>query len=178
LPGPLPRCRPFTQPYDRAELAADAAVHGIGVGFALIGISFLLQKVGKLPSLQGASVWVYSLSLVTVFVASAAYNFWPSVAGKLMLRRVDQSAIFLFIAATYTPLIAHAHDEPRRVLLGTIWSMAWIGVILKLGYPGRFERFSIVLCLALGWSGLLVYDSVFGSLSFSAVMLIVLGGVL
>jgi predicted membrane channel-forming protein YqfA (hemolysin III family) len=32
--------------------------------------------------------------------------------------------------------------------------------------------------LALGWSGLLVYDSVFGSLSFSAVMLIVLGGVL
>jgi hemolysin III len=63
---------------------------------------------------------MYSLCLVAMFIASAAYNFWPSVAGKLVLRRVDQSAIFLFIAATYTPLIAHAHDEPSRVLLGTI----------------------------------------------------------
>jgi hemolysin III len=121
---------------------------------------------------------MYSLCLVAMFIASAAYNFWPSVAGKLVLRRVDQSAIFLFIAATYTPLISHAHDEPSRVLLGTIWSMAWIGVVLKLGYPGKFERFSIVLCLALGWSGLFVYDAVFGRLPLSAVLLIVTGGVL
>jgi hemolysin III len=56
--------------------------------------------------------------------------------------------------------------------------VAWIGAILKLGCPGRFERLSIVLCLALGWSGLLAYDAVFSQLPGSTICLIVTGGML
>jgi len=155
--SPLPRCRPFTEPYDKAELAADAAVHFVGIGCALFGITLLVPKAEHLQALQGASVLIYGLSLVTLFITSAAYNFWPGIAGKLVLRRVDQSVIFLFIAATYSPLISVAHDEPSRVLLAAIWSTAWVGVVLRLGCPGRFERLSIILCLILGWSGLFVY---------------------
>jgi hemolysin III len=51
-------------------------------------------------------------------------------------------------------------------------------VILKLGFPGRFERLSIVSCLALGWSGLVAYDAVFSPLPGSTICLIVGGGVL
>jgi hemolysin III len=175
---PLPRCRPFTEPYDRAELMADAVMHVIGLTFAAVGMFLLTMKADKLPTLQNASVWVYSLCLAGVFATSAAYNFWPSIAGKLLLRRLDQSAIFLFIAATYTPFIAHAHEGPSQALIATIWGAACIGVILKLGYPGKFERLSIILCLALGWSGLFVYDAVFAGLPLSTIMFIVSGGVL
>lgn len=178
MPPPLPRCRPFTEPYDRAELVADAAVHSVGIGCALVGITLLVPKAEQLQTLQGASVWVYGLCLVMLFVTSAAYNFWPGIPGKLVLRRVDQSVIFLFIAATYTPLISLTNDEPSRILLAAIWSTAWVGAVLKLGCPGRFERVSIILCLILGWSGLLVYDDVFGRLPTSALVLIVAGGLL
>jgi len=109
-----------------------------------------------LPPVRTASVWIYGVGLVSMFAMSAAYNFWPNFSAKLILRRFDQSAIFLFIAATYTPFIALARAEPSGALLAGVWAVALIGVVLKLGCPGRFERLAITLCLALGWSGLLV----------------------
>jgi hemolysin III len=141
-------------------------------------MTLLVPKAEQLRMLQGASVLVYGLCLVMLFITSAAYNFWPSIAGKLVLRRLDQSVIFLFIAATYTPLISLTNDEPSRILLAAIWSTAWVGVILRLGCPGRFERLSIILCFVLGWSGLYVYDDVFGRLPLSALVLIITGGFL
>ena len=51
-------------------------------------------------------------------------------------------------------------------------------MILKLGYPGRFERLSIILCMALGWSGLFAYDAVFSQYPASTICLIASGGVL
>jgi hemolysin III len=178
VPQPLPSCRPFTEPYDRAELVADGVVHLVGIACAILGTALLVPKAVQLQALQGASVWIYGLCLVMLFIASAAYNFWPGIRGKLVLRRVDQSVIFLFIAATYTPLISLTNDEPSSIPLAAIWSTAWIGAVLKLGCPGRFERASIILCLILGWSGLVVYDDVFGRLPISSVVLIVAGGLL
>jgi hypothetical protein len=35
---------------------------------------------------------------------------------------------------------------------------AIIGIALKLALPGRFDRLAIVLCLLLGWSGVIAYD--------------------
>jgi hemolysin III len=146
----LPTCRPFTQPYDRAELIADAVMHASGLAFAVVGMILLIWKADGLSGFQSAPVWIYGIGLVTMFATSAVYNMWPVSSAKLMLRRFDQSAIFLFIAATYTPFIAQsAQSEPSKGLLVVLWTMAWIGVILKLGFPGRFERLSIVLCLAL-----------------------------
>jgi hemolysin III len=53
-----------------------------------------------------------------------------------------------------------------------------MGVGLKLGCPGRFERLAITLCLALGWSGLLIFEAVFASFRLSTVVLVVSGGIL
>jgi channel protein (hemolysin III family) len=156
VPPAFPRCRPFTAPYDRAELLVDGLLHAAGLAFALFGLVFLTEKAQVLPPVRTASVWIYGVGLVSMFAMSAAYNFWPNFSAKLILRRFDQSAIFLFIAATYTPFIALARAEPSGALLAGVWAVALIGVVLKLGCPGRFERLAIILCLALGWSGLLV----------------------
>jgi hemolysin III len=153
-------------------------MHAAGLAFALFALAVLAEKAESLPPIRTASVLIYGVGLVSVFAVSAAYNFWPGSSAKLILRRLDQSVIFLFIAATYTPFIALAHPEPDAGLLAAVWTVAWIGVGLKVGCPGRFERLAITLCLALGWSGLLIYDSVFASFPMSTVMLIVSGGIL
>jgi hemolysin III len=36
-----------------------------------------------------------------------------------------------------------------------VWLSAGIGMALKLGLPGRFDRLAVVLCLLLGWSGVM-----------------------
>jgi hemolysin III len=177
-PLAVPSCRPYTKPYDRAELIADAILHTAGLGLAVTGLFLLISMAGGLPGLQGTSVWIYGVGLVTLVATSMVYNAWPLGSTKLLLRRFDQSAIYLFIAATYTPIIARTDMVSNRIFLVVIWTVACVGLALKLAFPCRFERLAILLCLAMGASGLLVYDVVFSPLAPAAVCLIAVGGVL
>jgi hemolysin III len=174
----VPSCRPFTRPYDRAELIADAILHAAWIGFAVTGLALLISMAGGLPGFQGTSVWIYGVGLVTVVATSAAYNAWPLGSTKLLLRRFDQSAIYLFIAASYTPIIAQTDMVSNNIFLVVIWTLACLGLVLKLAFPSRFERLGILLCLTLGWSGLLAYDVVFSPLAPATVCLIMVAGVL
>ena len=98
---------------------------------------------------------------------------------RAWLRRLDHSAIYLLIAATYTPFIIQmGRSVIALALLGGVWSVAVIGIILKLLFPGRFDRFAIVLYLAMGWSGVMVYDTIASVLPDSVLALIAAGGIL
>jgi hemolysin III len=165
--------------YDRAEIIYDGIVHVLGLSLALIGaITLLVVSSRSTRGLEAASVVVYSLGLLAMLGFSAAYNMWPVSPRKWWLRRLDHSAIFLFIAATYSPLIAQIDSGATSVLLVIIWFVAALGIGLKCLLPGRFDRLSIVLCLSLGASGIFVYDSAVATLSNSTLWLIGTGGCL
>src|SRR6195952_1339860 len=152
--------------YDRAELIADGVVHGIGVLSGLIAATVLivLTAIYATP-LEVAVVSVYVAGLLTMLVLSATYNLWPVSRAKWVLRRFDHSAIYVLIAATYTPFIMEIKDSIFAVaLLVGVWCVAIVGVVLKLFLPGRFDRLSVGLYLAMGWSGFMVYDSVVATL--------------
>jgi hemolysin III len=154
-------------------------VHAAGVGLALTGMIQVTSLTGRLPEFQSTSVWIYAIGLVAMFSISAVYNIWPVSSTKLVLRRFDHATIYLFIAATYTPFIAHAEQSAFiTALLVFIWAAAGFGVVLKVAFPGRCEPLGVLLCVALGWSGLLVYDAVFSPLPATTVGFIVGGGVL
>jgi len=81
------------------------------------------------------------------------------VAHKWVLRRFDHSAIYLLIAATYTPFMAQVKNGPvASAMLAIVWTVAAIGMVMKLTLPGRFDRLSTVLYLLLGWSGVMMRD--------------------
>jgi hemolysin III len=166
--------------YDRIELITDGIVHVAGLALALVGATALVLMSQPLGTdLRSASVVIYGAGLVTMVGFSAAYNLWPISPRKWWLRRFDHSAIFIFIASTYTPLIARMNlDNATLGLLAGVWVVAALGVILKVSLPGRFDRFSIGLCLLLGSSGMLIYDSAIVALPSSALWLIAMGGVL
>jgi hemolysin III len=80
---------------------------------------------------------IYAVWLIAMLGFSAAYNLWPVSPRKWWLRRFDHSAIFIFIAATYTPLIAQLNfDSTTFGLLIGVWVLAALGVALKLFLPG------------------------------------------
>jgi hemolysin III len=109
---------------------------------------------------------------------SAAYNMWPVSPRKWLLRRFDHSAIYLLIAATYTAFIAQINVEMTTVgLLLGVWSVAIVGIVVKLAFPGRLDRVSIGFYLLLGWSGMMAYDG-FATLPRLALVLIAAGGML
>ena len=104
-------------------------------------------------------VSVYVAGLLAMLVLSATYNLWPVSRAKWVLRRFDHSAIYLLIAATYTPFIMELKDSYFAIaLLIGVWCVAIVGIVLKLALPGRFDRLAVGLYLAMGWSGMMLYD--------------------
>jgi hemolysin III len=165
-------------PYDRTETLADGVIHIVGLALALIAaIGLVIFAYGSSRGFEVASVVIYACCLLTMLGFSAAYNMWPISPRKWWLRRLDHSAIFLFIAATYTPLIARMSlGERGFVFLIAIWFLAALGVLLKYFLPGRFDRLSIALCLCLGGSGVFAYESVVAVLPRATLWLIAIGG--
>lgn len=166
--------------YDQAELLVDGIVHVTGLCLAVIGaVALAIVIRSTAGNLETASIVVYAAGLLAMLGFSAAYNLWPLSPRKWLLRRFDQSAIFLFIAATYTPFITQIKGEVATwgLLIG-VWTVAIVGVLLKALAPGRYDRVSIALYLLLGWSGIMAYESLLTALSPSTVALLVAGGVL
>jgi hemolysin III len=166
--------------YDRAEIIADGVVHGIGILGGIIAATVLVVLTAIYDTaLDIVAVSIYVAGLLSMLVLSATYNLWPVSRTKWVLRRFDHSAIYLLIAATYTPFIVELKDSifAIAVLIG-VWCIAVFGIVLKLGWPGRFDRLSVGLYLALGWSGLMLYDSVVAALPNMALWFVVAGGAL
>ena len=166
--------------YDRAEIIADSIIHAVGIVLGVAGAAVLLATA--FHTARGAeigSVVIYVIGLLSMLGASAAYNSWPISPRKWILRRLDHSAIYLLIAATYTPLLLNMKSGmTAALLLGVIWLTAAIGMMLKLMWPGRLERLSLALYLMLGWSGALAYEPVAAALRPLTLWLIVIGGAL
>lgn len=171
--GDMPLLRP-----DRAELIADGFVHGIGVALALFGTVALVLVASGAGWSGLAAAALYGSVLVTSLSVSLAYNLWPHGPVKRILRRFDHSAIFLLIAATYTPLLERSANHGAAVaMLVVIWLIAACGVALKWIFPERYDRLAILLYLAMGWSGLAVAAPVIDSVPVLSQVLILAGGV-
>src|SRR6266478_7621169 len=151
--------------YDRTEIIADGVVHAIGVCLGLIGAVTIVVMAVKIERINLVPILVYVIGLVTMLAFSAAYNMWRVSPVKWVLRRFDHSAIYLLIAGTYMPFLAQMKSVLASAGLGVgVWLSAVIGMALKLALPGRFDRLAIVLCLLLGWSGVIAYDSLAAAL--------------
>ena len=86
---------------------------------------------------------------------------------------------YFLIAATYTPIFWQLKDHVVAIaLLIGVWCVAIAGIVIKLVLPGRFDRLSVGLYLAMGWSGFMVWDTVVASLPTMALCFIAAGGLL
>jgi channel protein (hemolysin III family) len=131
----------------------------------LIGAVTIVVIAVRIERIEVAPILVYVIGLMAMLALSAAYNMWPVSPAKWVLRRFDHSAIYLLIAGTYTPFLAQMKGVLASAGLGAgVWLSAVMGMALKLALPGRFDRLSVVLCLLLGWSGAIAYDSLASAL--------------
>jgi hemolysin III len=147
---------------------------------ALVAVTVLIfyATVWASPGLA-ASAWIYGLGLIASLGISFAYNIWPVSPAKWILRRFDHSAIFILIAGTYTPFLVAALPDPLILanLIG-LWAVAVFGIVLKCGLPGRFDRLTILLYLAMGWSGVMLVSRLLSVLSLATLVLILIGGII
>lgn len=139
------------------EEKLNTITHAIGAVLGAIGLVLLMVYNNEKAPWSFFSVIVYGVSIIILFTASAFYHAVTEDKQKHYLRVVDHISIYLLIGGTYSPvlLIALNHSLGWN-LFWTIWGFAAFGLILKLFFTGRFEIFSTLLYLVMGW--LIVFD--------------------
>jgi len=166
--------------YTIGERVADGSIHVVGVAASLTAATALIIfAIQWLPTPSAVASTIYGLALVAVFACSAAYHLISRGRPRLksILRRCDHAAIYLKIAATYTPFaLVSMGGATGFTLLGGVWAIALLGAVAKLLWPARFVRTFYVLGLALGWSGVLVIQSLAAAVSPTVLALLAAGG--
>src|SRR4051812_1868384 len=161
------------------ELMADTVVHALGLGLGVVGAIAILVVVSEGPaSGRLLPIGVYAAGLIAMLACSAIYNILQKSPRRDWLRRLDHAAIFVMIAGSYTPFTTLAFPEPwSSGLTIAVWTAALMGVAVKLWQPGRLERLSVVLYLALGWIGVVAFEPFLRSLATPTLVLLLAGGV-
>lgn len=100
---------------------------------------------------------VFSFAAVFLLSMSGVYHLLPYGAARDVFVRLDHAAIFVLIAASFTPIHAIVcRGWWRWGMLTLIWSMAITALVLKMVFFDTVPEWAgLVMYLGLGWMGLL-----------------------
>ncbi len=126
------------------------------------------------------SLIVYGVSLILMFAASATYHMTISTPKVIsILRKVDHSAIYLLIAGTYTPFcIINFSGFWKWGLLAIIWSLAIIGVGIKVFIINAPRWVNAGVYLIMGWLVIAAMQEMLNALPIAALLWLIVGGVI
>jgi Predicted membrane protein, hemolysin III homolog len=147
---------------------------------ALVAIAGLvgLIVITRHDTAKLVSMIIYGTALVLLFGVSATYHTinWPPKA-KDWLRRADHATIFVFIAATYTPLVFNVLDGWWRIgVLAAVWICAAAGVAGAAPFLRIPRQLLASLYLAMGWVAVIALVPLTAALGWVAALLMALGG--
>ncbi len=152
----------------------------LGGAIAALFGQIALLIVGWSGTAKIVSLFVYGLSLIALFSASATYHLTKAKPAVLqVLRKLDHSAIFLLIAGTYTPFCLIAFTGFWRWgLLSIIWAIAVIGILIKIFYVKSPRWLHTGIYVAMGWLCMLAVPQMSSVLPVSAMVWLIVGGVI
>ena len=169
------------KPADLGKPRLRGRLHQYAFFVALVGGVVLCSIAATRPGLSPfLSCLVYSLTVCGLFGISALYHrrVW-SERGYQVMKRLDHSMIFIFIAGTYTPFcILLLTGEKSAIFLGLIWAGALGGVALKTIWPHGPRWVGAPLYLALGWGAVAILPDVLHRGGVAALVLLAIGGVI
>jgi hemolysin III len=160
------------------EEVANTLTHGFGLLLSIAGFVFLLVLAFfKGDGWHIASSIIYGASLVILYAASTIYHTATDPVAKKRLQVLDHCCIYLLIAGSYTPFIlVLLRDSFGFGLLAVVWSVAAIGIAIKLIFRARFPAIGIVLYLLMGWLGVIAAPPLYAALGMKPLALVAAGG--
>jgi len=158
--------------------AWNALTHGLGLLLSVVASAVLLTLVARDSSgWQLAGALVFCVALVLVYTSSTLYHSIPHVATKRRMKIFDHCAIFVLIAGTYTPFTLVAMREVGGWwLFGVAWTLAAIGIVLKLFLTGRFKGISTIVYIAMGWMAVVAIKPMLATVPMSTLLWLLAGG--
>jgi hemolysin III len=118
----------------------------------LVMLRLTMNRPGRL-----VPVLVYGVSMVFLFLASGTFHglHYDTPEQKRLFQKIDQSAVYLLIAGTYTPVLCILLTGAwRKWFLRMVWLLALAGVACMWLLPKAPHTVIVSLYVALGWIGI------------------------
>ena len=162
----------------RGEEIANSLSHGMALLAATAAVPILVVTSARHgTALNVAASSVFAVTMLLVYAASALYHAIPHEGPKRFFRKLDQGAIFLFIAGSYTPFALGPLEGPWGwALFVLVWSLAAIGVLLKATDRMEHPLLSTGLYLAMGWLVVIVGKPLVMTVATPGLVLLAAGG--
>jgi hemolysin III len=156
----------------------NSLTHWGGAILALAGLVALLIVGWSTPA-KIISLTVYGVSLIAMFSASATYHMVRVKDRALeIFRKIDHAAIYLLIAGTYTPFCVNAFTGFWQWgMLGIIWSLAIIGIVVKVFVIRAPRWVNAGIYVLMGWLSIAAAGQMLAALPAWVLVWLVIGGV-
>lgn len=162
------------KPRMRGWLHLYAAVASIVTGATLVTVAAAVRGGSA-----GTTTGVYAVAVTLLFGTSALYHrlHWGP-RGQAIMKRLDHSMIFVFIAGTYTPIAALTLPRPTALaVLAVVWAGALFGVVLQTAWPQAPAWLAVPCYIALGWVAVFFVPDLLRNGGVMAFVLLAAGGV-
>lgn len=167
-----------TRPQTLSEEIANSISHGVGCVATIVAMPVLIvltARHGNAANVVGATVFAGTMALL--YLVSTLYHAIPAGRAKQFFVKLDHSAIYLFIAGSYTPFSLGAlRGAWGWTLFGIVWGLAAVGLILKLGNRLNHPVWSTSLYLLMGWLVLIAAVPMIQRVSLMGLIWLAAGG--
>jgi hemolysin III len=153
--------------------------HFIGIIFAVIATILLLDiSLNPYKPYHLISFSVFGFGMILLYITSTLYHWLKlSEAGILKLRKADHIMIFIYIAATYTPVcIVALKGILGWGLLISVWFVALAGIIIKIFWMSAPRWLSTFIYILMGWLAVGAIFPLINSLQTGAILWLLAGG--
>lgn len=166
---------------DAVEELANVATHGFGLAASVVlfpVLVLLAARAGGGDAGVVVGVTIFAASLVGAYAASTFYHAMPPGPRRELWRRLDQSAVYLLIAGTYTPFALGALRGPWGwALLTTIWLAALVGIALKVGLQVDAPAMETATYLGMGWLITVAIEPLLERIGWAGLAWLLAGGI-
>ena len=166
--------------FSRGEEIANFVSHTVGAGLSILAFIILtiraswVRDVGTIISFMA-----FGFGLIVLYTMSSIYHGLKPGTAKMVFEIFDHSAIYILIAASYTPFLYLVVNSPmNKVILAIQWIVCFLGILFKAFFTGKFKGISTVVYLIMGWMIVFSWNELISKVSPISIIFLVTGGIL
>jgi len=165
--------------YSPLEEKTNIISHAMGLVLSIVVSVLMLIRAGMYGNIwHVVSVGIFGLSLIALYTASTFYHSAKDPVLRSRLRIIDHASIYVLIAGTYTPYTLIILNGSTGWLIFTAsWSMAIIGITLKVYFTGKYNVISTLMYVFMGWIIVFAITPLINNLSAGGLFWLFAGGV-
>lgn len=168
-----------THVFSKEEELSNSITHGIGAVLSVGALVILIVFAALYGSAwHVVSFTLFGVTMVLLYTSSTLVHALRPGRAKDFFEIMDHSAIYFFIAGTYTPFMFIAvKGWVGWTLFGVVWGLAIGGTIFKTFFVKKYLFTSTSLYVIMGWLIVFAWNDLSSNIHPTGLLLLIIGGI-